>query len=127
MVYNRLLGVLRKCYLFPLFHSLASWQPNKTGDLSTAGTTASTVIFRKNHIFVANVGDSTGIMGVRNPRFGEPGQPQVVAQLLTKDHKPDDPNEQEHIRSLGKKSIKGHHDDLMMSHNVMCTCNTTCT
>ena len=126
MVYNRLLGVLRKCYLFLLFHSQALWQPSKTRDLSTAGTTASTVIFRKNHIFVANVRDSTAIMGVINPQFGKPGQPQVVAQLLTKDHTPDDPSEQEHIRSLGKKSIKGHHDDLMMSHNVMCTCDTTC-
>ena len=66
-------------------------------------------------------------MGVRNPRFGEPGQPQVVAQLLSKDHKPDVPSEQEHIISLGKKSIKGMHDDLMMSHNVMCTYDTTCT
>ena len=81
---------------------LALWVPNKTGDLSTAGTTASTVIFRKNHIFVANVGDSTGIMGVRNPRYGEPGEPPVIPRLLTKDHKPEDPEEQENIRRLGE-------------------------
>ena len=34
------------------------------GDLSTAGTTASTVIFRQDHIIVANVGDSTAVLGV---------------------------------------------------------------
>ena len=85
-------------YSFP---SIASWVPNKTGDLSTAGTTASTVIFRKNHIYVANVGDSTGIMGVRNPRYGEPGEPPIIPKLLTKDHKPEDPEEQENIRRLG--------------------------
>ena len=34
------------------------------GDLSTAGTTASTVIFRQDHIIVANVGDSTAVIGV---------------------------------------------------------------
>lgn len=33
------------------------------GDLSTAGTTASTVIFRQDQIFVANVGDSTIVLG----------------------------------------------------------------
>ncbi|XP_003390138.2 PREDICTED: protein phosphatase 1D-like [Amphimedon queenslandica] len=90
--------------------SRASWVPNKTGDLSTAGTTASTVIFRKNHIYVANVGDSTGIMGVRNPRYGEPGEPQIIPKLLTKDHKPEDPEEQENIRRLGGEvalSLKG--------------------
>ena len=100
---------LRKCYS-PL-HSLASWKPHWTGNLSTAGTTASTVIFRKSHIFVANVGDSTAVIAVNNPQFGEPGQPRVVAQQLTKDHKPDDPTEQDHISSLG-----------MMSHNALCTC-----
>ena len=33
------------------------------GDLSTAGTTVSTVIFRQDNIFVANVGDSTAVLG----------------------------------------------------------------
>lgn len=64
--------------------------------------TASTVIFRDTHIFVANVGDSIAIMVIKNPHFSEPGQPQVVAQILTKDHKPDDSSEEEQIKSLGK-------------------------
>ena len=94
--------ILCRPVIIILIFLLALWIPNKTGDLSTAGTTASTVIFRKNHIFVANVGDSTGIMGVRNPRYGEPGEPPVIPRLLTKDHKPEDPEEQENIRRLGE-------------------------
>ena len=40
-----------------------AWKPNKLGDLSTAGTTACTVIFRQDHFYVANVGDSTAVLG----------------------------------------------------------------
>ena len=40
-----------------------TWKRNKMGDLSTAGTTVSTVIFRQDNIFVANVGDSTAVLG----------------------------------------------------------------
>ena len=89
--------------LLCLFSFAASWQPNKTGDLSTAGTTASTVIFRKNHIFVANVGDSTAIMGIKNPHYGQPGEASLVAKVITRDHKPEDPVEQRLIRNLGMK------------------------
>ena len=95
---------------------VASWQPNKTGDLSTAGTTASTVIFRKSHIFVANVGDSTAVMGVTNPRYGEPSEPRIIAQVLTKDHKPEDPEEQEHIKHLGEPDIQ------LTCHAYTCAC-----
>ena len=72
------------------------------GDLSTAGTTASTVIFRQNHIFVANVGDSTAVLAESNPRAGELGQHAVLARVLTKDHKPDDPDETKQVERLGK-------------------------
>lgn len=51
---------------------------------------------------MANVGDSTAVMGVVNPRYGEPLEPRIVAQVLTKDHKPEDPEEQERIKHLGK-------------------------
>lgn len=40
-----------------------TWKPNKLGDLSTAGTTACTVIFRQDHFYVANVGDSSVVLG----------------------------------------------------------------
>ena len=73
------------------------------GDLSTAGTTASTIIFRQNHIFVANVGDSTAVLAETNPKAGRPGQHAVVARVLTKDHKPDDPFETQQVERLGKE------------------------
>ena len=75
------------------------------GDLSTAGTTASTIIFRQNHIFVANVGDSTAVLAESNPKAEEPGQHPVIARVLTKDHKPDDPDETKQVESLGKVYI----------------------
>ena len=78
------------------------WKKNKTGDLSTAGTTASIVIFRQDHIFVANVGDSTAVLAVNNPDAGEPNQHAVKALVLTKDHKPEDPDETRNIENLGE-------------------------
>ena len=72
------------------------------GDLSTAGTTASTVIFRQDHIFIANVGDSTVVLAETNPRAGEAGQHAVIPRVLTKDHKPDDPEETRLVERLGK-------------------------
>ena len=47
-----------------VLYDAETWKRTKMGDLSTAGTTASTVIFRQDHIIVANVGDSTAILGV---------------------------------------------------------------
>ena len=90
------------------------------GDLSTAGTTASTVIFRQNHIFVANVGDSTAVLGESNPRAGEPGQHAVIARVLTKDHKPDDPDETKQVERLGKVY------SLLSWHVCMCLCVCVC-
>ena len=75
------------------------------GDLSTAGTTASVIIFRQNHLFVANVGDSTTILGEVNPKAGEPGQHAMIPRVLTKDHKPDDPVETRQVEKLGKQSV----------------------
>lgn len=48
---------------FPELGFTGTWKRNKMGDLSTAGTTVSTVIFRQDNIFVANVGDSTAVLG----------------------------------------------------------------
>lgn len=79
-----------------------TWKQNKTGDLSTAGTTACTVIFRQDHIFVANVGDSTAVLAVSNPLAGQPNEHPVKAVVLTKDHKPEDPDERKNIENLGK-------------------------
>jgi protein phosphatase 1D len=86
------------------------WKPNKLGDQSTAGTTACTVIFRQDHFYVANVGDSGAVLATVNQRAGEEGQPPVIATMLSKDHKPEDPVETKRVESLGgqvKISRKG--------------------
>jgi protein phosphatase 1D len=46
-----------------LWSFAARWKRNKLGDQSTAGTTACTVIFRQDHFYVANVGDSGAVLG----------------------------------------------------------------
>ena len=81
-------------FVSPAITSPCSWKRTKTGDLSTAGTTAVIAIFCKDHIFVGNCGDSTAVMAVRNPSFGE--ESAILAKVLTKDHKPE----------MGKEAIE---------------------
>ena len=77
----------------------ATWRKHRTGDLSTAGTTASTVLLRDDHMFVAHVGDSTAVLAVNNPMSS---QHPVKAVVLTRDHKPEDVEEILHIQELGE-------------------------
>lgn len=86
--------------------SIVTWKKHRTGELSTAGTTASTIIFREDHIFVANVGDSTAVLAVTNPQREIIGQHPIKAVVLTKDHKPEDPDENDNIEVLGKLNSK---------------------
>ncbi|CAB4024442.1 phosphatase 1D-like [Paramuricea clavata] len=71
-----------------------SWPKTKYGTPSTAGTTASVVIMRGHHMFVANVGDSRVVLA---QDAGEG----LKAVPLTGDHKPEDPLEAQRIKSLG--------------------------
>ena len=84
-----------------ILFSLDTWKRTKTGGLSTAGTTACTVIFRQDHIFVANVGDSTAVLAINAP---QPNQHPIKAVVLTNNHKPEDPKEAENIEKLGKEN-----------------------
>ena len=59
------------------------------GDLSTAGTTSCTVMFRMGQIFVSNCGDSTVVMGIRNLAYCQPDKRPLIASVFTKDHRPD--------------------------------------
>jgi len=52
-------------------------------------------------MYIANVGDSTVVLGKSNPKFGEPGEPEVVAEVITRDHKPEDKKEKRRIEALG--------------------------
>lgn len=63
---------------------------------------------------MANVGDSTIVLAESNPRAEEPGHHAVIARVLTKDHKPDDPEETKQVEKLGKE-------------DVVCVCVCVCT
>lgn len=52
-------------------------------------------------MYIANVGDSTIVLGKSNPKFGEAGEPEVVAEVITRDHKPEDKKEKRRIEALG--------------------------
>jgi hypothetical protein len=61
----------------------------------TSGCTCVTIYARKNELFVANVGDSRAVMAWENDK-GE-----YIARDLTRDHKPDDPEEEARITAWG--------------------------
>lgn len=73
-------------------------------------------------MFVANVGDSTAVLGIKNLNSdGQLQQPMFVAKKITKDHKPIDPIEQTRLHQLGKTfltSIFGTYGCYIVS----CTC-----
>ena len=102
-----------------VYFCLATWKRHSTGELSTAGTTASTVIFRGDHIFVANVGDSTAVLAVNNPHKNQIGQHPVKAIVLTKDHKAEDPDEIRTIKGLGIVIILIHLTLIFLVRNVL--------
>ena len=73
----------------------------QVGGPSAAGTTVCTVIFRPGLFYVANVGDSSAVLATVNERAGEKGESPLVATMLSRDHKPDDPTEVERVKQLG--------------------------
>ena len=44
-----------------------------------------------------------------NQRAGEQGQPPLLATMLSKDHKPEDPVETERVESLGNTNTHTHY------------------
>ena len=75
-----------RMYLPPPF--LETWKPKHRHmhDLSTAGTTASISIIRKDRMFIANVGDSTVVLGTRSETHQSTYPATLEALILTKDH-----------------------------------------
>ena len=45
-------------------------------------------------------------MGVKNRWYGQRGEPPILAKVLTIDHKPEDPLEQERVKNLGWYQLK---------------------
>lgn len=78
-----------------LFLMPGSWSLSPSGCPSVAGTTASIVICRGDHIFLAHVGDSTVVLAKKGRR----------TVVLTKDHKPEDPEEKKAIEERGETCI----------------------
>lgn len=79
---------------FPL---TAEWPKTITGLPSTSGTTASVIVIRGVHMYVAHVGDSAVVVGVKE------NDSDITLQALevTQDHKPELPKEKERIERLG--------------------------
>jgi serine/threonine protein phosphatase PrpC len=72
------------------------------------GSTAVIILKRNNTLWVANIGDSRAIMNK-----GHKSIP------LTKDHKPDDPEENKRIVELGGKVIKAYPGDVFRVNGVL--------
>ena len=82
-------------FIFSIFNNTGKWPLTATGYPSTAGTTVAMVVINKNNMYVAHVGDSRIVAGVKN-KHGR-----IEPKALTIDHKPSNRSEIERIEKLG--------------------------
>lgn len=80
----------------------AEWPKTITGLPSTSGTTASVIVIRGVHMYVAHVGDSAVVVGVRE----NDSDIRLQALEITQDHKPELPKEKERIERLGGRWLE---------------------
>ncbi|XP_023680436.1 protein phosphatase 1D-like isoform X1 [Paramormyrops kingsleyae] len=80
-----------------MWKELPKWPKSPLGLSSTSGTTASMVLIRDSRLYVAHVGDSAVVLGVRD----HPSQRTLRAEEITQDHKPDAPSERQRIEGMG--------------------------
>uniref|UniRef100_A0A8C4Q5T6 Protein phosphatase, Mg2+/Mn2+ dependent, 1Db n=1 Tax=Eptatretus burgeri TaxID=7764 RepID=A0A8C4Q5T6_EPTBU len=95
---EKVCGAIRDAFLIchrAMWKKHPEWPCTVSGLPSTAGTTASMVILHGRRMYVAHVGDSGVVLGVRTARGV------LHAVPLTEDHKPDAPQERERIEALG--------------------------
>ncbi len=90
-------SVLLQSWLIMCLFPSAEWPKTLTGLPSTSGTTASVVVIRGDCMFVAHVGDSSVVLGVRE----DPADKVIKAVEVTQDHKPELPKEKQRIEGLG--------------------------
>ncbi|KAM8899500.1 protein phosphatase 1D-like isoform 2-T2 [Spinachia spinachia] len=85
-----------------MWKELPEWPKTITGLPSTSGTTASVIVIRGLHMYVAHVGDSAVVVGVQE------NDSDITLQALeiTQDHKPELPKEKERIERLGGSVMK---------------------
>uniref|UniRef100_UPI0037E7604E protein phosphatase 1D-like n=1 Tax=Semicossyphus pulcher TaxID=241346 RepID=UPI0037E7604E len=85
-----------------MWKELPEWPKTITGLPSTSGTTASVIVIRGVHMYVAHVGDSAVVVGVQE----NDSDIQLQALEVTQDHKPELPKEKERIERLGGSVMK---------------------
>jgi len=86
--------------------AVSNWISKYDGYPSTSGTTASCIILRSldsRLMYIANVGDSQVVMGKAS---GSCGESKLIAEVITKNHKPDDKEEARRIEELGGTLVK---------------------
>ncbi|XP_056141073.1 protein phosphatase 1D-like [Lampris incognitus] len=98
-------AALRKGFIachHAMWKKLPEWPKTLTGLPSTSGTTASVIVIRGVHMYVAHVGDSAVVVGVKD------NDSDITLQALevTQDHKPELPKEKERIERLGGSVMK---------------------
>ncbi|CAB1451821.1 unnamed protein product [Pleuronectes platessa] len=98
-------AALRKGFIachHAMWKELPEWPKTITGLPSTSGTTASVIVIRGVHMYVAHVGDSAVVVGVKE------NESDITLQALevTQDHKPELPKEKERIERLGGSVMK---------------------
>ncbi|CAG9770357.1 unnamed protein product [Ceutorhynchus assimilis] len=85
---------------YAMWRDQPKWPRTNSGLPSTAGTTASVAFIRRGKIYIGHVGDSGVVLG-----YQEPGNADWKAKPLTKDHKPESPEEIKRIESCGGKVV----------------------
>ncbi|CAL8362742.1 unnamed protein product [Lota lota] len=98
-------AALRKGFVachYAMWKKLPDWPKTPTGLPSTSGTTASVVVIRGARMYVAHVGDSAVVVGVKD----EDSDVRLQALEVTRDHKPEVPKERERIERLGGSVMK---------------------
>lgn len=85
-----------------MWRDVGNWRKTPSGHTSTAGTTATICFIKKSKLYIGHVGDSGVVLG-----YKEKGEAEWRGKPLTRDHKPEDPEEYKRIeRSGGKVQIK---------------------
>ncbi|XP_030648909.1 protein phosphatase, Mg2+/Mn2+ dependent, 1Db [Chanos chanos] len=103
--YSEVCAAIRKGFIachHAMWKKLPEWPKTLTGLPSTSGTTASVVVIRGDCMFVAHVGDSSVVLGVRE----DPSDKVIKAVEVTQDHKPELPKERQRIEGLGGSVVK---------------------
>ncbi|KAF8791755.1 Protein phosphatase 1D like protein [Argiope bruennichi] len=96
---NQVLKAIRYGFLathHAMWREVGKWPKTVSGLPSTSGTTSSIAFIRRRKLYIGHVGDSKIVLG-----FQIPGSSEWRAFALTKDHKPETPEEKKRINSVG--------------------------